>query len=271
MEYFYLKQEYCIRVVFGDEDKMHRASIIVENKNFYNNISMFFGKPVQVGRTIIEINEDKYDIIILEIPDSDNTESRKKNRNLVENYCKKRNINTILYKKTKSDYINCKIIAIKALCLLREIERKKGMNLFNRRFGIIFNDLKTILIEALAYEASSIIIFDQDFSGKEKLFEKVIRDKGLSIVYTKDIEIIIEKSDIIVCENTMHIRNYEHLLTNKILINNLSEAKLIRNQIAKQDIDPIESIYNDEIIEIFLMLNESCDVWNIAKFFNIML
>ena len=184
---------------------MNRAAILIEGKGFDKNLSMLFKKPRVTGKILIEINKEKYEIIVLQVPCSNNLESLDRNRKIAEKYCHKKGLQHLIYSKVQDLNTKNKLIAIKILCSLRVIENTNRISLFNKRFGIIYNTLNPLLIDALSREALSIIILDQGFDiwGMENLYQKVMRDKGLSIVYTKDIISLIEKSDVIVGENTL--------------------------------------------------------------------
>ena len=251
---------------------MNRAAVIIEGKGFDRNLSMLFGKPWQLGRVLFNINDKEYEIIILEVPYINNPKSQNKRKQIVEKYCKNIDIHTLIYKKTKDADIDERLIAIKIICTLRKVENTNKIGIFKKRFGIIFNNLNPLFIEALSIEASSIIILNREFERDktEKLYEKIIRDTGLSIVYTKDLTVLIEKSDAILCENTGVSKNYKGLLFDKIILfNDWNKTILLPRPINYVGADSLEVSYNDEIIEAFLSFNNGISVWNAAKCFTI--
>lgn len=247
---------------------MKRAAIITEGKGFGKNISMFFRKPWQLGEVSFNINDEEYEIIILEVPYNNNPKSYNKSKHIVEKYCENRGIHTLLYQKVQDANINEKLTAIKIIYTLQRAEYSKKIDIFKKRFGIIFNSLNPMLIDTLSIEASSIIILDQEFDREktEKLYQEIIRDKGLSIVYTKDLTALIKKSDIILCENPMILENFKDFLFDKIILcNDWNKIILLPRSINYLGLDLFEANYYDEIIKAFLSFNDGISVWEAAK------
>lgn len=250
---------------------MNRAAIVIESKGFDKNLSMIFKKPWIAEKILIEINKEEYEITVLQVPYSNNLESLDRNRKVVEKYCHKKGLQRLIYDKAQELSTKDKLIAIKILCSLIMMENTDRINIFNKRFGIIFNNLNPLIIDALSREASSIIILDQEFDTweMEKLYQKVIKDKGLSIVYTKDLTSLIEKSDIIIGENTLSIEKHGDLLSRKIIFfNDWDKIKLIPNSLNYQDDSSYDYSYSDDIVEVFLNFNQSMGIWDVAMCFS---
>lgn len=253
--------------IIGD-GRMKRAALVVEGEGFGKSISMLFGKPWQLGKVSFNVNEEEYEIILLEVPYTNNPKAEKKSKDIVEKYCKNMDIQALIYKNTQDDKTDEKLIAIKIVNTLQKIENSKVIDLFKKRFGIILNSLNPMLIDALSIEASSIIIMDQGFDREktEKLYQEIIRDKGLSIVYTKDLTVLIKKSDIILCENPMIIEIYKDFLFDKIILcNDWSKIVLLPRSISSFGLDLFDGNYYDDVLEIFLSFNDCISVWEAAK------
>lgn len=250
---------------------MNKAAIILEDKGFGKSASMLLGKPYEADVVSLQINGEEYKITILQIPYCNTPESLNKTKSIIEKYCYKKGIPTIIYKKIEDEEINKKLVAIKIVCLLRLKGNENKINLFEKRFGIIFDNLNPYLIDALSQKAFGMIIFDREFERDktEKLYQKIIKENGLSIVYTKDLTVIIKKSDIILCEDTVILRNYEDLLFDKItLFNDWNKIILLPSPIYSIERDSFEINCNDEIIKTFLTFNEDMSTWDGAKCFN---
>lgn len=253
--------------IIGD-GRMNRAALVVQGEGFGKSISMFFGKPRQLAKVSYNINGEEYEIILLEVPYTNNPKAEKKSKDIIEKYCKNIGIQTLIYKKPQDDNTDEKLIAIKIMYTLRKVGDSNGIDVLKKRFGIIFNSLNPMLIDALSIEATSIIIADMglDREKTEKLYQEIIRDKGLSIVYAKDLTVLIEKSDIILCENPIILETYKDLLFGKIVLcNDWNKIMLLPKPISSFDLDLFDANYHDDIIEIFLSFNDGISVWKAAK------
>ena len=246
---------------------MNRVAIALRTESFIKNVSMLLGKLIISEKLKIKIKNEDYEIIIVEMPYSTDTKTIERSRKIFEKYCEKKGLHMIDGESTSCDEKN-KIYAIKVLSSLEALKDTKGLEIRNKKFGVTCRKLNPILIEALSYDSLSIVIFDREFnlSKKEKLYKKIIVDKGLSIAYTKDRDPLMKNSDIIIGDNFAD----KSIILDKIsIIEDWEEVILLPKGLCLENDGFSKNNFNHQIIKVFLYFNRDMEVRDIASSFTV--
>lgn len=125
--------------------------------------------------------------------------------------------------KHKNDDLFKHVEAIKAYSAVQKLETLTNKKLFRSSIAIIKEDINEILINVFCEEACNVMIYEGkkvDKKQKHLLYTQLIKNKGISIVFSKDINKIISDSEIIITDDKIDLQNHADLLSNRLLYGN---------------------------------------------------
>lgn len=236
---------------------MKRAAIVTYGYDSNRIMFWVLGKPCELGRIIIELGDEDYELLIFEVPYAKESKYKIKQKRIIERFCGENNIQCAVYADDEDDKIDNFWYVVKLLCVLREIEAINKEAIFSKSFGIVSNTLNQLLLDAISEEASSITILKtgQDQADMEKLHKKIMEEKGLSVVYADDISALISQSRVVLWETsspmTPHISLEKVFILPKCEMEN--EALLLK--------------YEQQIGKAVIKLSYDEDVFKIASYF----
>lgn len=111
--------------------------------------------------------------------------------------------------------------AIKALAALIKLSGDKGIELLKRNMCFIGCTNSYRFISTMAEEASGVFIYENDkmdSSCKEDIYVRLMAEKGISAVFTKDLRKALSQCDIIIADAGVELESYKSELTGKVLI-----------------------------------------------------
>jgi hypothetical protein len=113
------------------------------------------------------------------------------------------------------------IKAIKGLAALIKLSGEKSINLLNKNMCFIGDSHSYQFISTMSEEASGVYIYEHDKMEdtlKESIFKRLMCDKGISAVFSKDLSRMISQCDIVIADNSLELEMYERMLTGKVLM-----------------------------------------------------
>jgi hypothetical protein len=168
------------------------------------------------------------------------------------------------------------IKAIKQLAAIIKLSQDRNENLLAGNIGFIMEEIDSFKIDLLSEEASSVILYE-GLSLTERLKTKLHKDfmekKGVSIVFSKDINSIILSSSIVIIDEGVDLSQYVPLLRERIVLGK-SKADILRSidnillwteELNKNDFDNIPVIYNNEILAIMRYYYTKLDIIDFIK------
>lgn len=238
---------------------MKKAAIIIYGYNSNKIMFWVLGKPFEIGRISIELDEEAYEIVIFEVPHTKENKYKIKLKRIIEKFCGENNIQSIFYADDKDEQLESAWYAIKILCVLREIEIITGEAISGKSYGIVSSSLNQVLIEAISEEASSIMILRKglDQTAMEKLYKKIMIDKGLSVAYVNDVSFLMNQSRIVLWESSAPVSS--NISLGKVLIST--------QQIDIMKPDDVQIKYEEEIGKIIIKLAYKMNILKIASHF----
>lgn len=204
-------------------------------KNIKSNIpsvlSTFIG-PKIIKEINFSIEADCFCFLVIELPVNSDIINRKIIKK-IEKLCKKNEI-TKLYIDTRSlklegpismglvgweQIVNVK--SIKALSSLIKVGEVIEQNKLKSNIGFIVENIEVHMLNTLSNDASSITIYEShgiDKKEQKKIYEEMMNEKGISIVFTKDIYKIIDNCEVIITDEKINLESYKNSLEGKILL-----------------------------------------------------
>lgn len=224
------------------------SSIAIAGEEFEINI-YFFDCPVN-GE---QLDKKRYKLL-RELVDKSNAKF------LVERFETKVKSN-VAPKKNEPHYsqLLTEVKAIKQLAAVIKLSEDRKEELLKSNIGFVMMEVDCINIDILTDEASNVMLYEGPFlteQQKDQLHKSFMEKKGVSIVFSKDINRIILNSSILVVDEAVDLSAYLPLLQDKIILGK-NKAKLpgsIDNiilwteELTKNDFNDKPAIYNDEII-----------------------
>lgn len=214
---------------------MYNAAIIVFKRSTLPKILKFFAIPGI--NQIIEVGNDdkKVKVHIIECPLLKNPADNRKVAKLLYSLCMDNNIkffigrNIDYYFGSGLSYIERSIKrgsidevgAIKGLAALIKLSRKKNTDLIKKNMCFIGESYSYQYISTMLEEAAGVFIYEYEKlsnNSKETIFEKLMAEKGISAVFTKDLDRAISQCDIILADTSVELKSYQSKLSGKILI-----------------------------------------------------
>jgi len=220
---------------------MNNAAIIVFRRSTLPKVLKFFAAP-RIYQIIESDNaSDKVRIYIIECPVMKNPKDNKKLTEALYRACMDKDISFFIGKNIEyylgSGLENMEksiergnideIKAIKGLAALIKLSGEKNVNLLNKNMCFIGESHSFQYISTMSEEASGVYIYEHDKMKdilKKSIFERLMSDKGISAVISKDMDRIIAQCDIVIADNSVELKVDERNLTDKVLIGNNSAA-----------------------------------------------
>jgi len=214
---------------------MYNAAIIVFKRSTLPKLLKFFVKP-NINE-IIEVGNDgkKVKVHIIECPLFENSADNRKVARLLHSLCRDNNIDFFIGRNTRyyfgSDLPHIErsikrgsideVAAIKALAALIKLSCNKNTDLIKKNMCFIGESYSYKYISTMLEEAAGVFIYEHEKlnnNSKKMIFEKLMDEKGISAVFTKDLDRAISECDIILVDNSIELKAYESKLPGKILI-----------------------------------------------------
>lgn len=255
---------------------MNNAAIIIFNKSTLPKLLSFFAIPrisksIQVGKA-----EDEVTAYIIRCPVPEAPASRMRLSKALEGLCLEKNIsyfigrNTEYYLKGGMSSIEGRIArgdveeikAIKDLCVLIKLSAEMQANLLKKNMCFIGESISYQYISTMSVETAGVMIHEHgkmDGSLKKSIFERLMAEKGISAVFTKDLEKAVAHCEIILADNTVELQGIQAGLSGKILIGDnavtgdfekVNKVLLWDEDIEKTVEDSVIVCYNNELLEI---------------------
>ena len=214
---------------------MNNAAIIVFRKSTLPKILKFFAIPL-VNR-IIDINNEKDSVrvYIIECPVMKYPLDNRRVGKSLYRLCIENNIsffigrNTEYYSGSGLEHMENRIErgdldeikGIKGLAALIKLSLVRNSNLLNRNMCFIGKSYSYEYISTMLEEATGVFVYEHDRmsnSIKKTIFEKLMLERGISAVFTKDLGRAISQCDIIAADDSVELESYKQRLQGKILI-----------------------------------------------------
>ena len=115
------------------------------------------------------------------------------------------------------------IKAVKDMAALIKLSLEKNSNLLNKKMCFIGESYGYRYINTMLEEAAGVFIYEHSKmsdSFKRAIFEKLMSERGISAVFTKDLDRAISQCDIIAADGSIGLEAYKSRLDGKILIGN---------------------------------------------------
>lgn len=214
---------------------VNNAAIITFNKSSLPKLLDFFAVPRDVRDIEIGAAEEKTKVHLIQCPVMPAQESNFKLGKSLIDLCREKDIsffvgkNTEYYQKGGMSGIESRVTrgdieeikAIKDLGALIKLSAERKVNLLKRNMCFIGESISYQYICTMSEEASGVIIYEHekmDTILKKSMFERLMADKGISAVFTKDLGKAVAGSEIIMADNTVELKGLLDCFTGKILI-----------------------------------------------------
>jgi hypothetical protein len=265
------------------------AGIITYRETKMPQLLSLLAQPNLADSIVIEDGEQRINIFLFDCPVNGGKVDKKRYRLLrelvdknkvkflVERFETKVQSN-VSPKKNEIHYSQLlpEIRAIKQLAAFIKISQDRQENLLEGDIGFIMGRIDSLMIDLLSEEASNVMLYEAPTITeqiKHTLHNHFMENKGVSIVFTKDIRSIIKQSTTLGIDEFIDLSGYKELLNNKVIIgkSNDSSIKSITNivlwsealKIHKSDSIPLK--YNDEILAIMRYYNINLDILDFIK------
>lgn len=265
------------------------AGVIVYKESKLPSMLSVFSAPKLEDSITITAGEEEHTIFILHCPiNSDKLDKRRykllrqlvdgnKIKFLVEKFEAEAQSN-VSKRKNEIHYTDLlpEIKAIKQLAVLLKKSQDCGENLLKGNVGFIMGEPDMHKIDLLSEEAGSIMLYESPALTEQlkwKLHNEMMERKGVSIVFTKDIEKIIRDSDILSIDDKVDLYPYAEQLIHKIVlgkanhqeINSINNIVLWHTDLLKESAFESMLNLNDEILSIIRYFNMKLDIIDFIK------
>jgi hypothetical protein len=255
---------------------MYNAAIIVFERSTLPKILNFFVMPSI--KQIIELvhEEKKVKVHIIKCPLLKNPVGNRKISKSLRSLCMDNDIDFFIGKNieyyfgSSLEYIESsierggidEIRAIKGLAALIKLSGEKNANLLKKNICFIGESHSYQYISTMLEEAVGGFIYEHKKMGnsiKNKIFERLMAEKGISAAFTKDLDRAISQCSIILADDSIELDAYQTRLSGKILIGcnsaagnfeKISQVLLWYDSLKNLDEDNSLIHYNDEILSI---------------------
>lgn len=214
---------------------MNNAAIVVFKRSTLPKILKFFAIP-QVKQIINTCNEgDGVRVYIIECPVAKYATDNKRVGKSLYSLCMENNISFFIgknieyYSGSGLEHIENRIgrgdlgeiRGVKSLAALIKLSLERNSNLLNKSMCFIGKSYDHGYINTMSGGASEVFIYEHDKmnnSIKKSIFEKLMSERGLSAVFTKDIAKAIAQCEIVMADDSVELEAYKSKLNGKILI-----------------------------------------------------
>ncbi|HYE82251.1 MAG TPA: hypothetical protein VEG39_08800 [Clostridia bacterium] len=255
---------------------MNNAAIIVFKRSALPKVLKFFIMPHT--NQIIEAgdHDDKVRVHIVECPVMENPANNRKVEKSLRSLCQENNISFFIgrnieyylgsglerieniIERSSIDEIN----AIKDLGALIKLSVERNVNLLNKNICFIRKLCSYQYISTMSEEAAGVVIYEHDRmseTDKKMVFEKLMAEKGISAVFTKDLDRAISQCDIILADDSVKLETIQKELYGKIVVGNnavsgefekVSRVLLWYDSLDNLGEDNVFIRFNDEILGV---------------------
>lgn len=255
---------------------MYNAAIIIYKRSTLPKILNFFVIPRIVQTLEVGNEENKVLVHLVQCPLTKNPADNRKLGKTLEGLLREKEASFYAIRSTDDcpeellPYIDkgferCdtgEIAGIKALGILIKLSVEKHTNLLKENLCFIGESFGYDYISTISEEASGVFVYDNgkmDGSARKKLFDKLMTEKGISAVFTKDMDKAIAQCGIILTDGSVGLEAHKESLTGKILIGstdlegNFEKADgtlLWYDSMKELGEDDICTAFNDELLAL---------------------
>ena len=214
---------------------MNNAAIIVFRRSTLRKILKFFTAP-RINQ-VIDLNNagNSVSVYIIECPVMKYAIDNRKAGKSLYRLCVENNIgffigkNIEYYMGSGLEHMENRIErgnideikAIKGLAALIKLSVEKNSNLLKKNMCFIGESYVYQYISTMLEEAAGVFIYEHGKMNndiKKRIFERLMSEKGISAVFTKDLDMGISQCDIILADDSADLEAYKPRLYGKILI-----------------------------------------------------
>lgn len=159
------------------------------------------------------------------------------------------------------------IQAIKIFAAILKVSWEMNENLLCKSIGFASEEINLKTLDILSEDAACVMIYenaDMKEAVKEAIYGKLIRQKGISTVFTKDLRLLIEACDVILTDGKISLDGFENDMAGKLLVGKSSatgpfrkiEEVILWNE-ALDDLTPSNRlvVYNDALLAVARHIN----------------
>lgn len=255
---------------------MYNAAIVIFRRSTLPGILKFFAMP-GISQVIEAGNEErKVKVHIIECPLLKSPGDNRKVAKSLYSLCLENNI-TFFIGKNIEYYLGSglehmensiergnieEIRAIKGLAALIKLSDEKNINLLKKNLCFLGLSHSYRYISTMSEEASGVLIYEHDKMSnniKKTVFERLMTEKGISAVFTKDLDRAISQCDIILADESIGLEAHQRSLSGKILIGcnsaagnfeKISQVRLWYDSLEGMAEDNALICFNDEMLGI---------------------
>lgn len=220
---------------------MNNAAIIVFRRSTLPKVLKFFAVP-RFSNIVESCNaEDKVRVYIIECPVMKNPIDNRNVARALYSLCLENNISFFIgknidyYLGSGLEYMENsiergstdEIKAIKGLAALIRLSNKERGNLLNKNMCFAGESYSYQYISTMSEEAAGVYIYEHDKMKdilRKTIFERLISEKGISAVFTKDLDRAISQCDIVLADRSVELEANQKRLSGKILIGDNAAA-----------------------------------------------
>lgn len=162
------------------------------------------------------------------------------------------------------------IRAIKKLAAVMKRSQEQNRNLLEGNIGFLLSKPDDLLTGLLSEEAARVMFYENATmteKEKNKIHQFFMETKGISIIFTKDIQRIIRDSTVLALDEGVSLAGCEELLQNKIVLGGpdiasnqaISNIILWNEEPCSLEKTSLPWVYNDEILAIIRHCNLKLD------------
>lgn len=255
---------------------MDNAAIIIYKRSTLPKILNFFVVPRIIQTVEVGSEENRVQVHLIQCPLTKSPLDNRKLGKILEGLLREKEASFYVIRNTDDcpeallPYIDKgigkgdteEIAGIKALGVLIKLSGEKNTSLLKENLCFIGESFGYGYISALSEEASGVFIYDNgkaDSTAGKKLFDRLMTEKGISAVFTKDLDRAIDCCGIILADDSAELEAYKERLAGKILIGNIG----LKGDFEKADRillwydspeelgeDDIHITFNDELLAI---------------------
>jgi hypothetical protein len=268
---------------------VNNAGIIVYRESKLPNILSGLSSLRLDGSIAIDEDAGQLNIYIIDCPVSNNRLDKKRQRQLRELIEEKRirflverfeaDIKSnVSQKQNELHYsqLMAEIGAIKQLAVLIKLSCDRDESLLRESLGFIMKSIDIYKLDLLSEEASSIMVYESpnmDEKQKKKLHYEFMEKKGVSLIFTKNIDRIIADSRVISIDGEVDLQEYSEELQDRIVlgrandnaIRSIDKVILWGEELDITDTSSFPIAYNDEILAVMRYYNLNLDIIDFIK------
>lgn len=248
---------------------MYNAAIIVFRKSILPVPLNLFAAPgmnqiIEVGNNGIEVM-----LYIIDCPVLKRLKDNRRVAKLLYNLCIEKNISFFIPRNIEhylGSGLEClessiemgtvdEVDGIKGLAALIKLSAERNTNLLKKNIFFIGKSHSYTYISTLSEEAAGVFIYEHekmDESSKKKLFGRLMAEKGISAVFTKELSRGIMQCEIIAADDTVELQEYQESLSGKLILGvNPAEGNFEKVSQVRLWYDSLEGLTEDNAIICF--------------------